>query len=237
MLTSLNKFKEQIKIYKKLGLNERPFQYFFKWRKSLKNGANSIDDQLPWITFDAIKYLQKFLTPKSIVFEFGGGGSTLFFLKNQATVYTVEHDANWFKKLEEIVKEKKYNKWFGFFIEGEKEQIINNPDIANPLHYATEDEFYRSYNFKNYSLKISEFENEFFDIVLIDGRSRPSCIHHSLDKIKRNGILVLDNSDRTYYLEQMRIEIEKKFTLVLSKYSPSPYSYDFTHTSIWIKNK
>ena len=99
MLTSLNKFKEQIKIYKKLGLNERPFQYFFKWRNSLKNVANSIDDQLPWITFDATKYLQKFLTSKSIVFEFGGGGSTLFFLKNQATVYTVEHDANWFKKL------------------------------------------------------------------------------------------------------------------------------------------
>ena len=93
------------------------------------------------------------------------------------------------------------------------------------------------YNFKNYSSKISEFSNDFFDIVLVDGRSRPSCLHHSLEKIKRNGILVLDNSDRTYYLEQTKTEIEKKFTLVLSKYSPSPYSYDFTHTTIWIKNK
>lgn len=237
MFTLLNKFREQIKIYKKLGLNEKPFHYFFKWRQSLKNGANSIDDQLPWITFDAIKYLQKVLTPKSIVFEFGGGGSTLFFLKNQAAVYTVEHNADWFKKLEAIVRDKKYTKWLGFFIEGEKEQIIINPDSSNPLHYGTEDEFYKSFNFKNYSSKISEFNDDFFDIVLVDGRARPSCIHHSLDKIKQNGILVLDNSDRTYYLEQMKTEIEKKFSLVLSKYSPSPYSYDFTHTSIWIKNK
>jgi hypothetical protein len=154
MFTLLNKFREQINIYKKLGLNEKPFQYFFKWRKSLKNGANSIEDQLPWITFDAIKYLQNFINSKSVVFEFGGGGSTLFFLKNQATVYTVEHDENWFKKLEEIVSEKKYTKWVGFFIEGEKESLIKHPDSANPLHYATEDDFYKNYNFKNYRSKI-----------------------------------------------------------------------------------
>jgi hypothetical protein len=160
-----------------------------------------------------------------------------FFLKHQATVYTVEHDAGWFKKLEEIVKQKKYNNWHGFFIEAEKNQLFPNSDIANPLHYATDDDFYRNCNFKNYSTAISQYEDSFFDIVLVDGRARPSCIYHSLSKIKQNGILVLDNSDRTYYLTKTRFEIEKQFTQLLSDYSPSPYAYDFTHTTIWIKNK
>jgi hypothetical protein len=239
MTTSIKIFNQQIKKYKPLGLISNPYKYFFKWRKSLINGANSIKDELPWITLNAIDFITQhlYLYPTSNVFEFGGGGSTLFFLKKNAIVYTVEHDKKWFVVLNNIVTEKKYRDWNGFFIEAEKGRHVENPDAANPIHYATKDDFYKNYNFKSYSSKILDFEDNTFDIVLVDGRSRPSCIYHSISKIKKNGLLILDNSDRDYYLPQLYSDIEKKFTKVISDYAPSPYSKDFTHTTIWIKNK
>ena len=58
--------------------------------------------------------------------------------------------------------------------------------------------------FKSYVTQIDEFQDEHFDLILIDGRARPSCIQHSVNKLKRNGLLVLDNADRVYYLSQTK---------------------------------
>lgn len=230
-------FKQLVRKYKPLGLIPDPYKYFFNWRKSLAKDASSVKDELPWITFFAIDYLQKNIEPGFKVYEFGGGGSTLFFLKHKTEVYTVEHNAEWFEILNKTITKKGYKNWNGFFIEGEKPTTVDQPLIDNPLHYATDDEFYKSYNFKSYSTSIDKYNNEFFDVVLVDGRARPSCIYHSLSKIKKNGLLVLDNSDRAYYLKQTLPSIDKEFTKVLSGYSPCPYNNDFTHTTIWIKNK
>jgi hypothetical protein len=214
-----------------------PFKNFFKWRRSLINGANSVKDELPWITFNAIAYLENYLKPGSRVFEYGGGGSTLFFLKYKAKVYTVEHDGNWYKILQDTVTKKNYPDWKGYYVNAEQGHYTQNPDPSEPSHYGTADETYKNCNFRNYASVIDEFENGFFDVVLVDGRSRPSCIQHSISKIKKNGLLVLDNSDRDYYLTRTLPEIERYFTRVVSGYAPSPYSKDFTHTIIWIKNK
>ncbi len=40
-----------------------------------------------------------------------------------------------------------------------------------------------------------------FDIILIDGRDRVRCAKHSINKLKPNGIIIWDNSDREYYSE------------------------------------
>jgi hypothetical protein len=235
MITAIKIFNQQIKRYKPLGMISNPYRYFFRWRKSLIKEANSVKDELPWITFNAIDFISQRLNPNSKVFEFGGGGSTLFFLKNKATVYTVEHDKKWFEILSSMVEDKKYTKWNGFFIEAEKNKLSVNSDKANPLDFYTEDPNFLDCNFKSYASKIAQFDDDFFDIVLVDGRSRVSCIHQSINKIKSNGLLVLDNSDREYYTSQINNLIEENFILVLTKYAPSPYSKDFTHTTIWVK--
>jgi hypothetical protein len=235
MITALKIYNQQVKRHKPLGMISNPYKYFFRWRKSLINDANSVKDELPWITFNAIDYISSHIKSDSNVFEFGGGGSTLFFLKNGANVYTVEHDSKWFEILKNIIAEKKYTKWNGFFIEAEKGLITDNPDKANPLHFWTEDSNYLDCNFKSYATKIAEFIDDYFDVVLVDGRSRVSCIHQSIAKIKKGGLLVLDNSDRDYYTSNIKQIINDKFQLVLTNYAPSPYSKDFTHTTIWVK--
>ncbi|MCB9361658.1 MAG: FkbM family methyltransferase [Flavobacteriales bacterium] len=52
----------------------------------------------------------------------------------------------------------------------------------------------------NYARKISEYVNE-FDIIIIDGRDRISCAKNSLLALKKDGIIIWDNSDRKEYQE------------------------------------
>jgi predicted O-methyltransferase YrrM len=59
---------------------------------------------------------------------------------------------------------------------------------------------FKEFNFERYVKSIDTFENETFDMVVVDGRARPSCIKRAIPKIKSQGLLVLDNSDRKYYL-------------------------------------
>lgn len=40
-----------------------------------------------------------------------------------------------------------------------------------------------------------------FDIILIDGRDRVRCAKNCINKLKHNGIIIWDNSDRDYYEE------------------------------------
>jgi len=44
-----------------------------------------------------------------------------------------------------------------------------------------------------------EFKDESFDLILIDGRDRIRCIEKAHSKVKPDGILMLDNSERDIY--------------------------------------
>jgi hypothetical protein len=68
---------------------------------------------------------------------------------------------------------------------------------------------------------------------LVDGRARPACLVHGMPKVKVGGLLVLDNSDRDYYLELTLPMIQGKFAPVISNQGASPYSVEFCRTSIW----
>jgi predicted O-methyltransferase YrrM len=44
----------------------------------------------------------------------------------------------------------------------------------------------------------------YYDVIVIDGRHRNNCMTQSLKRIKPNGIIILDNSDRTEYAQGIR---------------------------------
>lgn len=50
---------------------------------------------LPWFTFGAIDFLAAWLKPSHAAFEYGSGGSTLFFAARAASVDSVEHNERW----------------------------------------------------------------------------------------------------------------------------------------------
>ena len=56
----------------------------------------------PWLVPKAISFLERELvTPEWVVFEFGCGGSTLWYSDRVRNVHSVEHDGTWKKAVEE----------------------------------------------------------------------------------------------------------------------------------------
>lgn len=58
--------------------------------------------RLPWFSWPAIRYLDKWLQPQHRVFEIGGGGSTLFFADRVAHVWTLEQDDAWATRIKAV---------------------------------------------------------------------------------------------------------------------------------------
>lgn len=211
-------------------------KYFSRWKNSLKEGASSVRDEQPWITFPVIDKLDAILTKSSCVFEYGGGGSTLFFANRVKEVITVEHNKEWYAILTKIVKDKSIANWNGNLIEAGTGDLFPQADKANPDHYSSGDQPSKGKNYADYVKCIDKYEDNSFDLVSVDGRSRPSCIKHAIPKIKKGGYLLLDNSDRSYYLSFFKEQLKKEFTVIIDEMGPSPYSKYFTKTSIWKKN-
>ena len=72
-----------------------------KWKYSIQNkdGNTPLESGKPWITFAAIELLEKTLSNNDRVFEYGTGGSTIFFAKRAKRVISVEHDIEWYNNV------------------------------------------------------------------------------------------------------------------------------------------
>lgn len=44
--------------------------------------------------------------------------------------------------------------------------------------------------------KVNEFEDNFFDLIIVDGRKRGACFYNSFPKLKLGGVILLDNAER-----------------------------------------
>ncbi|HYJ38888.1 MAG TPA: hypothetical protein VEV87_09740 [Chitinophagaceae bacterium] len=206
------------------------FRYFSPWRKYLVKERNSVIDKQPWLTFPAIDFIKGVLNPGMRVFEFGSGGSTLFWAYRTKEVISVEHDEKWYLLMKQTLKEQKIGNVSYFFIPPQNEANSIGKDPGNPGDYISSDEQYKNESFKEYATSIDRYQPEFFDIILVDGRARPSCIAHALGKLKKNGYLVIDNSERNYYLEPFTFEAPG--WKVYRFYGPVPYTHSFSETTI-----
>ena len=65
------------------------------WFESLDGIPRNKEGLVPWITYPAFRQLQRTVKPDAKVFEFGCGGSSLWWASHAAEVTSVEHDADW----------------------------------------------------------------------------------------------------------------------------------------------
>lgn len=151
----------------------------------------------PWLPYLATDFIER-LNPRS-VFEWGSGGSTLFFVSLGAFVVSVEHDKEWFSDVQHELWKRDH--WNVTYLHIPFEQGEIGPDKSNPAHYKSGSTLYGLVNFKAYAGAIDAYEG--FDLILIDGMARASCIQHAFSHVKPGGCLVVDNTgDRPYYLEK-----------------------------------
>jgi hypothetical protein len=124
------------------------------------------ENPLPLYTYPAIEYLSSLDFIGKRIFEFGSGQSTLYWLKQDAEVVSVENNPQWMEKLAEDLKR-----------------------FPNHQHIFAD-------NQSEYADSILQFPDGYFDMIIIDGSfSRYLCAQKAIAKIKKDGLLILDNSD------------------------------------------
>ena len=206
-------------------------KYFSDWKKYITPGRNSVADKIPWITFSAIDFLKKISHPEMKVFEYGSGGSTFFWASRVKSVISVEHDRLWYDRIKMELDHQKINNAKYILKEPVGDPEYSRKNFGKPSDYISMDKNYDGKNFRDYVQVIDENADNSFDIIVVDGRARPSCILHSLKKIKIGGYLVVDNSERHYYLHGFNFSGWK----VRHFFGPVPYGYGFSRTTIFQK--
>lgn len=140
-------------------------------------GRDALRKGEPWIVPDALVVLKGIIKPTWRVFEWGSGGSTVFWSRNCADVISVEHLDNWLQRTAEML--------VSF-------ECIDNWEIRHvPADMTVEVEHYR-----NYANEILRVEGN-FDLIYVDGEatSRQWCLDLALDRVNPGGYLLLDNSN------------------------------------------
>src|SRR4051812_15017961 len=99
------------------------WKIYKEWIGQIESKKQPLDLQLPWLTLVARNYIEKYLKGKQRenlrVFEYGSGGSSLFFLKYAAEVVSVEHSGEWFKTLSTSIERNAIKGWSGHLIKPE----------------------------------------------------------------------------------------------------------------------
>ncbi len=154
-------------------------------RQSINRSVSPIALELPWISFAAIQWLEKFLKPSFAVAEFGGGGSTLFFAGRTASVLCVESHQDWIQKIEDALAER---------------NISNVSVQLHPFDPRDQEAYARS----GY---LASIEGNSYDVILVDGYEedvelRPTCFYHAQEHVREGGIIIVDDSWRYLSLRE-----------------------------------
>jgi predicted O-methyltransferase YrrM len=120
----------------------------------------------PWLTRDAVRFLTQALKPTDIGLEFGSGRSTVWFASRMSRLISIEDNPHWYEKVSRIIAEE---------------------NLADKIDYRfreAKDE---------YVADASKVADESVDFCLVDGSHRDECAIRVVAKIKRGGLLVVDN--------------------------------------------
>jgi hypothetical protein len=205
-------------------------RYYPSWREHLLPGRNSVDDRTPWMSFAAIEFLKKITTQEMRVFEYGSGGSTMFWISRVQEVISVEHDLFWFTNMKEKLDQQSLKNVRYCLAEPVLDPRFPEKRFENPADFISSDPLYAGKNFELYARTIDQYPDDYFDIIIVDGRARPSCIQQGLPKLKKQGWLIIDNTERKYYMAPF--SFDPKSWKISTFAGPVPYMRDFSETSI-----
>lgn len=203
--------------------------YLFEWFVSL--GRDALSDARPWITFPAARMLGNLLTPEARVLEYGAGGSTLFFAERVRELITIEHDPEWLQQTAARLVSRPSFWWRMHCVEPRRRATPVGLPASDPEAYASTDARFVDMSFEDYVKTIERYPDNYFDVVLIDGRARPACFKHAVAKVKFGGYIVVDNSEREAY-SWIREAAAKLDFEIKDCWGPGPYNHYFWCTSI-----
>ena len=130
------------------------------------------------------------------MFEFGCGSSTLFFQKYAYRTFSLETNKTWFTIITQKLANIVVGQWSANY-------FSNQNDFVGAKVFLLENA-YQNPNY--YQFLANNFGNQQqFDIILVDSLHRKQCILHSLNFLKPNGLLIVDDFERKNYQQIAKI--------------------------------
>lgn len=210
-------------------------RYAWRWYASLRPGWDLLAEGTPWITYPAIAWLDTYLDRSLSVFEWGSGGSTVFFARRVKHVVSVEHDPAWYDRVRERIDGLALSNCELRLIEPEPAALARREgDFYNPESFLTHESEWHAHKFERYVEAIDALPDDSLDLVLVDGRARPSCMLRALPKVRPGAFLMLDNADWDYYWgSTVRAFLDDWDSAAFR--GPAPCALIGTETRIWRK--
>jgi hypothetical protein len=194
-----------------------------KVRYSLFRGKGNTT---PWLSESSILFFKEYLDKSMIGCEFGSGASTAFFASRLKFFVSIEHNEEWYSMVKNRLQE-------NGLLENVDYRLIEkqapNPELTSESFFpdiSGMDTYQFRSDYIHYFSALNDFPDEHFDFIIVDGRARPECVFSTIRKLKSNGFMILDNSER------------ERYSIVfnhLNKWEKLNTTNGLTDTTFWIK--
>jgi hypothetical protein len=178
------------------------------WDRSIvSHQAEDRDGPVPWITYPALRMLERVVRPHFKVFEYGAGNSSLWWAARVDDVVSVEHDPAW---AEMVAGRAPANlrvvpRPMGAAIAGPGGSLVatflaahpDPPLSGDPARDAADGLVWEP--FAAYLAELACFPVGWFDVVVVDGMARAPAAWMAAQLVKPDGFVVFDNADRWQY--------------------------------------
>jgi predicted O-methyltransferase YrrM len=134
----------------------------------------------PWWNPDAIRYAGRLIRTGSRAFEWGSGSSTVWLTRRGVQVTAIESEPEWADRVKQSCPTADI-------------RTIPGEDVGTMRSEPALRDHGEHY-FDKYVTAIDEFSDATFDLIIIDGICRRECAERAVAKVKRGGIVVLDDT-------------------------------------------
>ena len=152
------------------------------WCNDRINSEAPIIRGLPWISYPALQFLQDIVKPGMRVFEWGSGGSTIFFARLGCSITSVESSEFWHSQLEGGLQ---------LLTKDQRSKVEIRFIRADPNEYPQGLDDYVT----------SVFDGSPWELVLVDGWERVRCAEAAQGALAPGGMLLFDNSDLNHFAD------------------------------------
>lgn len=150
------------------------------WLKSasMNQAVDRNGNPVPWLTYPLIQFIEPKLSSDLSMYEYGSGNSTLWFAKFVGTIRSIEHDLEWFKKINQ-----------------------NMPTNVTLVHKSVDQKMaYHELTYMGFQDEeqyTEDIKHNFsrYDIILVDGIYRNRAIVNASQCVTDRGVIILDNVD------------------------------------------
>ena len=215
------------------------------WFSSVVSGglSRNNEEELPFYTYPAIKFIERITQKSDKVFEYGIGGSSFWWARRVKEVVSVEHNPQWIKNIRKnapnnlttILSQRddncKQSDPDGILDEFfRKHREVVSGDLDHDIEHGLE-----WVSFKDYVLTLTSFPKGHFNIIIIDGMARSMAAWLAGQHISDNGVIIFDDSHRWQYNAGFSALTEQGFRLV-DFWGPGPVKTNEWCTSIFLKD-